>query len=211
MHDSRGTSSLRTATNLTGRVDRCHFHPSTRMICCVTCSPRTVHLCPLFFYHHQLLLCCLFVQISSDSLRACCQLSSCGLQGLDVVYLHLHIQVEPGVPSSGGSSFRALWVVSPRSRHRPLLLDLRRLSLPTPHILQCVVLESQMLSALVSPRVPPWMETLVVHCSSAGSIYPSGGCCVLGPPILPHAYPYALTTVYLAVPDTLPCRVFQWW
>ena len=85
--------------------------------------------------------------------------------GLDVVVTC--IATQPGVSSSGGSSWRALWVASPRSRHRPLLLDLRRLSFPTPHILQCVVLESQLLSVLVSPRVPPWMETLVVHCSSA--------------------------------------------
>ena len=130
------------------------------------------------------------------------------LQGLDVVYLHLHIQLEPGVPSSGGSSFRALWVVSPRSRHRPLILDLHRLPFPTPHILQCVVLESQMLSALVSPRVPPWMETLVVHCSSALARAIPLVVVVLCPPLLPHAYPYALTTVYLAVPETLACRVF---
>ena len=59
--------------------------------------------------------------------------------GLDVAVTC--IATQPGVPSSGGSSLRALWVASPRSRHRPLLLDLRRLSFPTPHILQCVVLE----------------------------------------------------------------------
>ena len=35
------------------------------------------------------------------------------------------------------------------------------------HTLCSVILESQIISALFSPRVPPWMETLVVHCSSA--------------------------------------------
>ena len=77
------------------------------------------------------------------------------------------IATQPGVPSSGGSSLRALWVASPRSRHRILLLDLRRLSLPTPHVLQCVILESQLLSVLDSPRVPPCLKTIVVHCSGA--------------------------------------------
>ena len=122
---------------------------------------------------------CIFALRSSSIVNFSCVVSSCRsrptpsalaassihvVQGLDVVYLHLHIQVEPGVPPR--SSFRALWVASPRSRHRSLLLELRRLPFPTPHILQCVVLESKLLSALVSPRVPPWMESLVVHCSS---------------------------------------------
>ena len=119
---------------------------------------------------------CIFALCSSSIVNFSCVVSSCRsrptpcsihvVQGLDVENLHLHIQVEPGVPSSGGSSFRALRVASPRSRHRSLLLELRRLPFPTPHILQCVVLETKLLSALVSPRVPPWMESLVVHCSS---------------------------------------------
>ena len=112
-------------------------------------------------------------------------------------------------PSSGRSSFRVLWVVSPRSRHRPLLLDLCRLSFPTPHIMQC------------DPGISNNFYVVLSLCSSldgnprcallqrAGSIYPSGGCCVLCPPLLPHAYPYALPTVYLAVPETLECRVLS--
>ena len=75
-------------------------------------------------------------------------------------------------------------------------------------------------SAVCGPRISIAFCVGLSSCSSldgnprcsllerAGSICPSGGCCVLCPPLLPHAYVYALTTVYLALSKTLECRVF---
>ena len=121
--------------------------------------------------------------------------------------MHLHMQLETGVPSSGGSSFQALSVASPRSRHRPRLLDLRRLSFPT-HIF-CSVWSLNLnyfLRWFLLVFLLGWKPSL---CNAPARWFDLSLWWLLcSPPLLPHAHQYALTTVYLAVPETLEFRVF---